>query len=352
MDFSTQLKALGDNLIGKMENIKTEEATKTGLIMPFLQTLGYDVFNPTQVVPEFTADTGVKKGEKVDYAIFQDEQPILIIECKHHSDKLTLHNTQLLRYFQNTSAKFAILTNGINYKLFSDLEEQNKMDEKPFYEFDITVLKENDFKEIEKFRRDNFDLENILNSASELKYSGEIKKYMRTQFEELDEEFLLFLIKKVYSGKATAGIKEQFTPIVKKSLKSFLSELVNQRLQSAIAKEESEQKELQESEQSEDDDDSKIVTTEEELEGFHIVKSLLRKEIEPARIFYRDTVTYFGIILDNNNRKPVCRLYFNGKKKFITIIDAARKEEKFQLETLDEIYSYEEKLLASAKSYD
>lgn len=116
-------------------NLATEEATKTALIMPFFSLLGYDVFNPMEFIPEFVADVGTKKGEKVDYAIMNEGKPVILIEAKGVDDDLTKHDAQLFRYFTVTDAKFAILTNGIVYKFFTDLEEPNKMDEKPFLLF-------------------------------------------------------------------------------------------------------------------------------------------------------------------------------------------------------------------------
>src|ERR1043165_5481568 len=121
MEFKNAIKQLGDR-VAKMKNqILTEEATKNAFIMPFIQTLGYDVFNPLEVVPEFIADIGIKKGEKVDYAIVRDGHPIILIECKHWSADLDPHNSQLFRYFHTTPAKFGILTNGIFFRFYTDL---------------------------------------------------------------------------------------------------------------------------------------------------------------------------------------------------------------------------------------
>ena len=121
MDFKDQIKLLSERVIKLKENTQTEEATKTAFIMPFLQTLGYDVFDPTEVVPEYTCDLGIKKGEKIDYAIHKDGQPIILIECKHWKEDLTSHNGQLFRYFHVSNARFGILTNGIIYRFYTDL---------------------------------------------------------------------------------------------------------------------------------------------------------------------------------------------------------------------------------------
>src|ERR1700741_2550924 len=143
MDFKDQIKMLGDRVIKLKDQIQTEEATKNAFIMPFLQALGYDVFNPMEVVPEFISDIGLKKGEKIDYAIMKDGSPCILVECKHVTQNLNIHDGQLLRYFHVSKAKFGLLTNGVIYRFYTDLVEPNKMDEKPFLEFNVTEIKDN-----------------------------------------------------------------------------------------------------------------------------------------------------------------------------------------------------------------
>jgi hypothetical protein len=140
MDFKDLIKQLSEKIEKVKENLQTEEATKNALIMPFLQALGYDIFNPLEVVPEFTCDIGTKKGEKIDYAILKDDKPVVLIECKHWQQNLNLHDNQLLRYFNVSNAKFGVLTNGIIYKFYTDLETPHKMDEKPFLEVHFVSL--------------------------------------------------------------------------------------------------------------------------------------------------------------------------------------------------------------------
>ena len=111
MDFVDQLKQFAKRVESMKDSLQTEEATKTALIMPFFSMLGYDVFNPQEFVPEFTADVGIKKGEKVDYAILKDGEPVILVECKSITENLDRHDSQLFRYFGTTTAKFAILTN-------------------------------------------------------------------------------------------------------------------------------------------------------------------------------------------------------------------------------------------------
>ena len=197
MDLKDQLKLIADRTKHK-ENIQTEEATKNAFVMPFLQCLGYDVFNPLEVVPEFIADIGIKKGEKIDYAIFKDGHPTILVECKDWRQNLNVHDGQLLRYFHVSKAKFGLLTNGIVYRFYSDLVAPNKMDEKPFLEFNITEIKENQIEELKKFHKANFDAESIVNTASEMKYMNELKHLLHQELTEPNAEFVKYFAKQVY----------------------------------------------------------------------------------------------------------------------------------------------------------
>jgi len=354
MDFKDQIKNLGDRVEKLKNQIQTEEATKNAFIMPFIQALGYDVFNPMEVIPEFIADIGTKKGEKVDYAIQKDGQPIILIECKWWGENLDLHSTQLLRYFTVTKAKFGLLTNGINYRFYTDLEQINIMDEKPFLEFNIHEIKENLVEELKKFHKSYFDVNNIVNTASELKYSSEIRNILTNEFKNPSETFVKLFVSQVYQGRATAAVMTQFTEIVKKTINLLINDMINERLKSAIEqntpiqKQETEKVEIVQ----EPTKESKIATSSEELDGYYIVKSILRKRIGSERIIMRDTQTYCGILLDDNNRKPLCRLWLNGDKKYLGIFDDQKKEIKLDISKIDDIYNYAEQLLKVVDLYE
>ncbi|WP_405380049.1 type I restriction endonuclease [Maribacter sp. LLG6340-A2] len=337
MQVQTQLKALAEK-IGKLKNkIDTEESTKHAFVLPFINILGFDTFNPTEVVPEFTADIGLKKGEKVDYAIFQDDLPIIIIECKNWKEKLNAHNSQLFRYFHTTKTRFALLTNGIDYQFFTDLEDANKMDEKPFLEFDITKLKETTIHEIAKFHKSNFDVNKIVDSASSLKYTKEIKKLIDQELISPSHNFVKLFANEVYAGRLTEKVMGEFTDLVSKAFTQTISDKVNDRLNAALNKEVENQKE----ELTEEIEVSKVVTTEEEIEGYRIVVAILRRKLPVSRIVFRDTQSYFGILLDDNNRKPLCRLHFNGGTKYLGIIDEDKNEARKPLNALEDIYQFE-----------
>lgn len=332
--FIEQLKNLATRIDTLKDSIATEEATKTAIVMPFFQILGYDVFNPLEFSPEFTADVGIKKGEKVDYAILNDGQPVILIECKSIAEKLTKHDSQLFRYFGTTPAKFGILTNGIEYRLFTDLEEPNKMDTVPFFTFNIQELRDNHIQEIAKFRKESFDLDNISSTASDLKYLNALKDYLSVQFETPDEEFVKFLVQQIYDGLKTKNALEKFTPIIAKGLKQIVNEKVNDKLNAAltstgegkvrvtlpdpVAEVPTETK----------NDDNGIVTTPEELETYSFVKVILKDSISPDRLFYRDNKSYFNIIVDNNIRKWIIRVFFEKNRNYIMLNDAATDKER------------------------
>jgi predicted type IV restriction endonuclease len=347
MDFKDQIKQIGDRVVKLKEQISTEEATKNAFIMPFIQALGYDVFNPIEVVPEFISDIGLKKGEKIDYAIFKDGIPTILIECKHWAQNLSIHDGQLLRYFHVSKAKFGVLTNGIIYRFYSDLVEPNKMDEKPFLEFNISEIKDNQVEELKKFHKTVFDAESITNTASELKYMNELKILIQQELINPTPDFVKHFAKQVYPSNISAKVLEQFINLTRKSIQQHISDLITDRLKIALSKEDEATKE-QEAIDAENSkiEDNKINTTEEEIEGFLIVKTILRQKINASRITYRDAQSYFAILLDDNNRKTICRLYLNGTKKYFVVLDEQKKEIKTEIATIDDIFNQSENLLS------
>lgn len=357
MDFKDSIKQISERIEKLKNNLQTEEATKNALIMPFISMLGYDVFNPLEVLPEMTCDIGTKKGEKIDYAIMKDGDPIILIECKHWEQDLNLHDNQLIRYFNVSAAKFGVITNGIVYRFYTDLKEPNKMDERPFLEVNMLELKDAQIEELKKFHKSYFDIDTILSSASELKYMGELKNVISKEFASPTPEFVKYLGKQVYEGAFMPKVLEQFTTLVKKSISSHISDMISDRLKAVIKKEEIEQKndeavvDEQAAHVSAKQSDG-IVTTEEEMEAFYIVKAILRTTIPAERITYRDAKTYFSILIDDNNRKPVCRLYLNSPtNKRITFIDENKKEDHHKISSLDDVYQYGQQLIDSATKH-
>lgn len=362
MDFEESLQALANKIEQQRSVIETEEATKTAFVLPFIQSvLGYDVFNPTEVIPEFTADVGIKRGEKVDYAIAKDGDIQILIECKKIGDELNVnHASQLYRYFGVTTAKIAVLTNGQVYKFYTDLEAPNKMDEKPFLVLDLCDIDDHVTPELKKITKPAFDVDSIVSAAGELKYVSQIRRIIAQQLKEPEDEFIRFFIARVYEGVITQRVREQFAPLTLKAIKQYLNDQINERLKNAISPRPQADIELtgqaQETDATDDhealDDDDGIVTTVEEIEGFNIVKAIVRKSVDVSRVAARDTKSYFGVLLDDNNRKPICRLHFNRAQKYIGIIDEEKKEVRHPIETLDDIFNFSDELRRTASSYD
>jgi predicted type IV restriction endonuclease len=353
--FVEQIKSLSNRVEKLQYSVATEEATKTAIIMPFFQILGYDIFNPEEFTPEFVADVGIKKGEKVDYAIMSEGNPIILIEAKSINEKLEKHDSQLFRYFGTTSAKFAILSNGIIYRFYTDLEEQNKMDSSPFFEFNILDLKDSAIHELAKFKKTSFDLEKIFNTASELKYLNKLKNFLNDQWETPTEDFIKFMLSQIYEGVKTKNTIEKFEPIIKKAFKQFINELVNDKIKAALKTTNEEDTSNLEAataldiEIIESKDEPQIVTTEEEIEGYAIVKLLLKETIEEERIGYRDNLSYFNILVDNSIRKWVCRLGFNQSQKWIQFNDEGKNY--INIDKVSDISLYTNKLTDVVKKF-
>jgi len=348
MEFENQIQKLSDRIEKNKANVLTEEATKTSFILPLLNILGFDIFDPNTVIPEFTADIGKKKGEKVDYAIVINEKPIILIEAKKHTEKLDRHKSQLERYFTVTDSKFAILSNGIEYLFYSDLAKPNVMDEKPFLTINMSKLKNRDIKELEKFKFENFDVENILNMAGVQKYVSAVKDIFQNEVKNPSDEFVKLFASQIVSKPLRQNIIDEFKVYVKQAFSETITDLVSQKINSLNDKlTQEDETELTQTVKVEDDNG--IVTTDEELEGYFIVKSILAQSIELKRVAQRDTKSYFGILLDDNNRKWIARLHFNYSTKYIEIRVDDKSGKKYQLESIEDIYKHKEELIKAVE---
>lgn len=343
MEFEQKIKDFTERIKKLKDSINTEEATKTSLIMPFFSLLGYDVFNPNEFTPEYVADVGIKKGEKVDYAISINNKISILIEAKSVNENLQKHDSQLFRYFGTSTAKIAILTNGINYKFYTDLDEINKMDSSPFLEVDLLNLKDSDIAELKKFGKENFDMNTIINSASNLKYANSIEKILSEEFSTPSDDFIkLILNKGIYDGVKTQNVIDKYKPILKKSINHYINDLVNQRLQSALNNSSSEvSSELAINVV----DDNSIITTDEEIESYYIVKSILSEKVTPNNIYYKDTYSYFGILYENKVTKWICRVYLKENVKFVVIPDKDKNDIRYEINNISDIYKLKQQLL-------
>lgn len=363
MQFKQDLEGLTKKIETYRERVKNEEMTKTAFIMPFFDILGYDTRNPFEFVPEFTADVAGAKGEKIDYAIYVNDVLEMLVEAKSCDEDLKNHEKQLNRYFNVADAKIGILTNGLEYKFFTDLEEPNKMDSKPFLEFNLLDMKERHIIELRKFKKESFNQESILNSAEELKYLSLVGNILKREFENPSDDLVSVLINDIYDGIKTAKIKEKFQPIIKKAITEHFNEMVKEKLENAFevkvegnapVKNENKREVVEIIEV----DEPAIETTVEEMTGYNLVKAILSETIEIERLQSKDTISYFNILLDGNVRKWVCRLHFNSDiKKYISFPifeDGIKttKEEKILLENgVYNIYKYRHKIIETLKLY-
>ncbi|GAA1962363.1 type I restriction endonuclease [Microbacterium aquimaris] len=359
MEFVERIGALATKVANQADAIVTEEATKNAFVMPFISTvLGYDVFDPLEVVPEYTADVGTKKGEKVDYAIMRDGEVQILIECKPSRGTLKIeHASQLFRYFAVTNARLAILTNGLVWQFFTDLDAPNRMDAKPFLVLDLLDVDDTLIPEIQKLSKSSFDLDSIINAAEELKYVGAIKRAIAAQFREPSDDWVKFFTSRVYDGSFTQRVREQFTALVAKASTQFLTESVNDRLKTALGAGipmSEDQEEAVASEPVAERDlsrDTEIETTLEEIEAYQIVKAISCAVVKPHRITQRDSKSYFAVLLDDNNRKPIARLHFNTKQKYLGLLDADKTETRHPIDSIDEIYTYADVIREAVDRY-
>lgn len=361
MDFIDQLKQFAKRVDSMKDSLQTEDATKTALIMPFFSMLGYDVFNPQEFVPEFTADVGIKKGEKVDYAIMKDGQPVILVECKAIAENLDRHDSQLFRYFGTTTARFAILTNGQYYRFYTDLDNPNKMDEDPFLTINVLDIRDNQVPELKKFCKSVFDVDSIFSTASELKYVHEFKDVFTQQLNEPSDDFIRFFLQGCYSGAKTQNVLEKFRPVLQKALNDYISETMNDKIKTAlggsggsVSIQDSRPPETETSAETPTGEEKRtpnIVTTEEELEAYFIVKNLLSETADIHDITYKDTESYINILYKANSRKWICRLRLTDNVKTLLIPDENKKELKYPLQDVYDIQQYKEQLLEVLKRY-
>ena len=352
MGFIEEVKQFAVEASKRKKQCATEEATKMALIVPFFKILGYDVYNPEEVVPEYTAAVpGVKKDEKVDYAIIIDEQPVILIEAKRYGENLENHSAQLFKYFNATAAKFGILTDGVIYRFYTDLNKDNIMDQTPFLEFDLSNLRESTIGEVKKFHKDTFDADGVFSNASELKYTNAIKDFFAAQLNEPTVDFVKYILSEVYSGIRTQAAIERFGPTVKDALNDLINEMMTDKISAALRKDVSQSQpegkveDYDESLEEEDAEANELLPTEEEMQCYYIVKALLGKVLPLERITYKKTENYFKIKLDGKVTKWICRIYIKERVRYLQIPDGDKKAIRYNFQDVNELYALEDKII-------
>lgn len=337
MEFKEELQQLSIQIAERRIHVTNEEMTKQSLILPFIQVLGFDIYNPLEVRPEYTADFGKKKGEKVDYAIFKDSIPMMFFEAKSVKEKLPNHDAQLCRYFNSTKdVGLGVITNGIEYRFFTDIDDTNIMDEKPFLTVNITKLKESDFENLAKFRKNSFNKESLTKCAEDLTYTSTLDENIKELFKNPSDEFIRFLIKDFQFHRITSSIVEKFKPIVKQSISNAVLIMVSEGLCRQEADNIIETSIIIENEMNDKIINNRIITTEDELKSFEYIKEMLLKfGRNTDQLGFKDTTNYFSIYVSNVNNWFI-RIYLDSlNKNFITRIEPdilAKYRNEFKIE--------------------
>lgn len=337
---------LAEQVRRRLPHVNGEESTKQALILPFIAALGYDIYDPTEVRPEYIADFARKRpggpAEKVDYAIHLAGVPVIFVECKAADVSLQNYSGQLARYFNATPAcPVAVLTNGVKYLFFTDLDERNILSEKPFFEFDVFGFTEADVEVLESFSRERFNPVGVREQAEEIIYTSKISGYVSSILRNPPESFTRFVLSElnVFAGKrVTPRVVEKFAPTIRRAIQATLLDMATRSI-----KEQGEQKpEVPPIPSSQAEPVAlasqpakmeekapatpNIVTTAEELEALEIIRSICADSpiSATAPILHKDTISWFTISTISIRRWFV-RLHFNSRKKSIcTKVDADR----------------------------
>lgn len=230
MSFIENFTVYKNRVLGFQDSFKdmTEEATKNALVMPFFSMMGYDVFNPSEFIPEFVCDVGTKKGEKIDYAIMHDNEPIMLIEAKRAGMKLQKQqHGQLFRYFSVNRSRIAILTNGIQYNIYSDIDSPNVMDSEPFFSFNILEDDESLYlQSLEQFTKEKFDTKSILSKAVYLKYAKVVEKTLLKDFETPSDELIKYFLTQPEikpNHRITSQMIEKYREVTAKTIRKMMN---------------------------------------------------------------------------------------------------------------------------------
>lgn len=340
MELELSLKELQAKLREHRQILSTEESAKTTLVLPFLRALGYDIFNPAEVQPEFTCDVGTKKGEKIDYAVCVNGTPSILVECKSANSGLSdRHASQLFRYFATCDAKVALLTNGIVYKFYTDGDATNRMDEKPFLIFDLDNFRKSDVKNLAIFQKQDFDEEKIAAQAGTLKLQGEVSAELQKEFAQPSDELVRMIANRLHEGRLTEAVRNRFRLVINQSFSTLINNSVNERLQQAMS-------------QSDDGggetevvDFSDIETTQDEIDGFNVIRAIASQKVAVDRVVMRDAKSYCAILLDDNNRKSLARLHFNSQTTKHLGLFSGKDEDRVLVDSPADIFKHSAAIL-------
>ncbi|MEC8125296.1 MAG: type I restriction endonuclease [Pseudomonadota bacterium] len=342
-DFILRLKNHIDHVKKVGEHCLTEETTKQALILPLLDILGFNPYDPTKVLAEFAADfPGVKATERVDYALYCNGQPVMFIEAKSYSSNLTNHAPQLSRYFNSSlGVTIGAITNGREWRFFTDLINPNVMDEKPFLTVDFTKAAPEDLTQLAEFKHDNFHAEKLRFFAEENQYIQQFKTVIKKSINDVDIDFVRYVAQQAnIQRQLNAKFLESIQPFVQQAVQQAISDTVVKGLSSPtiITAQPVEQKNQSASIETTPNegvvvpivnpDNDKIITTKDEQELFNIISELF----PDVDLISRDTESYYSVLYQGKNNRWLFRYDVNRKRHTIHFAVPVDDQRRMELE--------------------
>ncbi|MEO3355779.1 type I restriction endonuclease [Acinetobacter haemolyticus] len=339
-EFISRLKSHIEHVKRVGSHCTTEETTKQALILPLLDILGFSPYDPTKVLAEFAADfPGVKATERVDYALYCNGQPVMFIEAKPYVADLTNHAPQLSRYFNSSlGVTIGAITNGKEWRFFTDLINTNVMDEKPFLTIDFAKAKPEDLTQLAEFKHDNFHAEKLRFFAEENQYIQQFKSVIKRSINDVDIDFVRYVAQQAsIQRQLNTKFLESIQPFVKQAVQQAISDTVVKGLSSPtiitaqpVEQKPAESKPKNVAEPEPDfivhPDNDKIITTKDEMELLRIVTELF----PDVELEGRDTESYYSILYQNKTNRWLFRYDVNRRRhtiQFIVPMDDARRKE-------------------------
>ena len=227
MSFSDEIAGLQSSAEEQLHALNTREKTQNALLFPFLEILGYDVFDVREVEPGFIIDAKDGNAEQVDYAIKRDGAPIMLFHCEEAGTGLGSRDPDSLhRPLQASDAQIGVLTNGIVYRFFVDLRDGNIIDKQPFFEFNLLNHGSDGIQELKRMKKSSFNPEDLVPTARSRKYERLLYDYLQQQWSTPDEGFVRFLAEKIHDGQITEDVLGQIQPIVRTAVQQYGQEAV------------------------------------------------------------------------------------------------------------------------------
>jgi hypothetical protein len=347
-----RLKEVADKVVARQESVrgKGEQATRQAMILPFLEALGYDIWDTSEVCPEYEADTAIKKAgqkEKVDYALLLSGVPRIFIEVKPLGEILAPHAGQLARYFNSTTTVcLAIITDGMEYQFFTDTGEPNIQDAEPFFVSRLDGV-DPGFDILANFSKPGFNPAQLRDLATDLKYTAKLEAFLRAELDLRDREpseaFVRWLLSdtSIWQGRTTATVVTRFRPIAKQALVKVLRDVVRRSIaaidhgvsapaSSAPAERQISAPDPATAPELPNSADAAVMTTPRELACFEIIKAAFESipterrrfadksanKVIDAQLLYKDTASYFSVYV-NRVSSWVVRIQIEQRRPFV-----------------------------------